>query len=73
MTTDESAVWRDEERLPLSELSDAMATSAADGQVDDVTGNDAGAEEEFGHDQRPRERTGEHTLRPSPTGRQGPH
>jgi hypothetical protein len=73
MSSDQGAAWRDEERLPLSELADAMAVSAFDGQVDDVTGNDAGAEDEFGHDARPRERTEEHTMRPSPTGRQGPH
>lgn len=73
MTTEDGAVWRDEERLPLAELSDAVAVSPTDGQVDDVTGNDAGAEEEFGHDARPRERGEEHVLRPSPTGRQGPH
>jgi len=35
-------VWRDEERLPLSDLAAAVATSPGDGQVDDVTGNDAG-------------------------------
>jgi hypothetical protein len=35
--------WRDEKRLPLSELTQAMATYSADGQVDDATGGDAGA------------------------------
>ncbi|HYN96018.1 MAG TPA: hypothetical protein VES42_19405 [Pilimelia sp.] len=74
MTTErDGAVWRDEERLPLSELSDAMAISPTDGQVDDVTGNDAGAEDQFGHGARAREAGEEHVLRPSPTGRQGPH
>jgi hypothetical protein len=73
MTTSDDAVWRDEERLPLSELSDAIAISPTDGQVDDVTGNDAGAEQEFGHDARPREGADDPVLRPSPTGRQGPH
>ncbi|GAB7036633.1 MULTISPECIES: hypothetical protein [Catenuloplanes] len=38
-------VWRDEERLPLSELAAAVATSPADGQTDDPTGNDAGIED----------------------------
>ncbi|HWG99039.1 MAG TPA: hypothetical protein VNV66_06880, partial [Pilimelia sp.] len=67
MTDPENAVWRDEERLPLSELADAMAISPTDGQVDDVTGNDAGAEQEFGHGPRAREgqHGEEHTLRPS--------
>jgi hypothetical protein len=45
----DDGVWRDEERLPLSELTRAMATNSQDGQVDDLTGSDAGAEEEFGH------------------------
>jgi hypothetical protein len=58
-------VWRDEERLPTAELSRAMATYSADGQVDDVSGNDAGAEEAFGEDPL--------TPRPSPEGRSGPN
>jgi hypothetical protein len=37
--------WRDEKRLPLSELNQAMASYSADGQVDDATGGDAGAEQ----------------------------
>lgn len=45
---DNNGVWRDEERLPLSELDKAIATSPGDGQVDDATGSEAGAEEEFG-------------------------
>lgn len=49
MTDNDRNVWRDEERLPLSELERAMGSSAEDGQVDDVTGNDAGAESAFGH------------------------
>lgn len=57
--------WRDEERLPLEELNRAMATNSADGQVDDLTGNDAGAGQAFGEDQL--------TNRPSPDGRTGPH
>ena len=58
-------VWRDEERLPVDELDRAMATYSADGQVDDETGNDAGAEQAFGDDAPPH--------RPSPDGRIGPH
>jgi hypothetical protein len=57
--------WRDEERLPVDELNRAMATYSADGQVDDVTGNDAGAEAAFGEDPL--------TGRPSPDGRSGPN
>jgi hypothetical protein len=82
-------VWRDEEKLPLEDLSRAMATSANDGQVDDMTGNDAGAEQEFGHDAEVAEKargdepyTGDpdpgptdpdRAVRPSTTGRTGPH
>ncbi len=58
-------VWRDEERLPVDELNRAMATYSADGQVDDATGNDAGAEGAFGEDPI--------QQRPSPDGRTGPH
>jgi hypothetical protein len=42
-----------------------MATYSADGQVDDLTGGDAGAEEEFGHERRD-------AGRPSPDGPTGP-
>ncbi|MFB9236812.1 hypothetical protein ACFFWC_14830 [Plantactinospora siamensis] len=49
MTDNDPRVWRDEERLPLSELDQAIATSPGDGQVDDATGNDAGEESAFGH------------------------
>ncbi|MEH1017042.1 hypothetical protein V6U90_28580 [Micromonospora sp. CPCC 206060] len=85
MTDDDRAVWRNEERLPLSELERAVATSPGDGQVEDVTGNEAGAEAAFGHgpaaaDGRPetagkgREPTdGDRAYRPSTTGRTGPH
>jgi hypothetical protein len=48
MTHSDEGVWRDEEKLPLSELVQAMATYSQDGQVDDLTGSDAGAEAEFG-------------------------
>ncbi|GAB3141287.1 hypothetical protein GCM10027290_13780 [Micromonospora sonneratiae] len=85
MTDNDPAVWRDEERLPLRELERAMGSSASDGEVDDFTGNEAGAESAFGHapeaaDERP-DRTGrgrdmtddERAYRPSTTGRTGPH
>jgi hypothetical protein len=42
---DTSGVWRDEQRLPLADLVQAVATSADDGQTDDVAGNDAGVEQ----------------------------
>ncbi|GAA0471174.1 hypothetical protein Ade02nite_34510 [Paractinoplanes deccanensis] len=66
MTDDTEGTWRDEERLPLSELNQAMATYSQDGQVDDLTGEDAGAPAAT-----------EGTLPPSPdgttaTGRSGP-
>jgi hypothetical protein len=51
MSTDDG-VWRDEDRLPLAELTEAMGTYSHDGQVDDPTGNDAGAEQEFGDELR---------------------
>jgi hypothetical protein len=50
MAEHESGVWRDDKRLPLSELDRALATYSQDGQVDDLTGEDAGAEAEFGHE-----------------------
>jgi hypothetical protein len=78
-------VWRDDHRLPLAELSRAVATSSADGQVDDATGGDAGSELEFGDhpfvedaevdpgsgDPDPDTEEGRR-LRPSPLGRIGP-
>ncbi|RZU53932.1 hypothetical protein EV385_5868 [Krasilnikovia cinnamomea] len=76
--------WRDDRALPLSDLTRAMATYSHDGQVDDVTGGEAGAEEEFGHGPRPIETaadqaaaedephpdraSGSDRLRPSPDG-----
>ncbi|MDG4766613.1 hypothetical protein O7632_21305 [Solwaraspora sp. WMMD406] len=80
MTESEDGVWRDEQRLPLRDLERAVAASAQDGEVDDVTGNDSGAEEEFGHGAeaadhaRTRGQTDPHrSYRPSTTGRTGPH
>jgi hypothetical protein len=34
--------WRDERKLPLKDLTAAVATSPGDGQSDDLTGEDAG-------------------------------
>jgi hypothetical protein len=82
MTDRESGIWRDEEQLPLGDLERAMAVSAGDGEVDDVTGNDAGAEAAFGHGpdtteaERPAPEAAtdvERGHRPSTTGRSGPH
>ncbi|MBO4209981.1 hypothetical protein [Micromonospora echinofusca] len=85
MTDDDRAVWRNEERLPLSELERAVATSPGDGQVEDVTGNEAGAEAAFGHGPAAADGRGEaagegreptdadRAYRPSTTGRTGPH
>ncbi|MCW6010724.1 hypothetical protein K1W54_40170 [Micromonospora sp. CPCC 205371] len=67
--TNDDGVWRDEEKLPVEELTRAMGVSSQDGQVDDVTGNDAGAEAAFGHD----EDIPDHEDRPTTTGRTGPH
>jgi hypothetical protein len=59
MSEPTEGVWRDEHALPLSELTRAMATYAQDGQVDDLTGEDAGAEQEFGHGARAEEQDSE--------------
>ena len=82
MAERDEAQWRDEEELPLPELTEAMAVYSADGQVDDATGGDAGAEETFGDEPFVREAAGEpepdpdstagRALRPSPEGRSGP-
>lgn len=79
---DDSGVWRDPQRLPLSELDRALAQYSSDGQIDDPTGGDAGSEQEFGNELRfakwptkpdPDPDTEEgRRLRPSPEGRSGP-
>jgi hypothetical protein len=81
MSADTDGVWRDEEKLPLSELTRAMALSPGDGEVDDASGNDSGAveaEEEVRRDID--DTTGEpdphstagRALRPDFTGHSGP-
>ncbi|MEV4628558.1 hypothetical protein AB0J90_20040 [Micromonospora sp. NPDC049523] len=84
MTDNDSSVWRDDERLPLRDLERAMGASTPDGQVDDMTGNDAGAESTFGNgaeaddvlpaDEADREEMTDpqRAYRPSTTGRNGP-
>jgi hypothetical protein len=85
MAEPDDGAWRDERRIPLAELDRAMATYSADGQVDDPTGGDAGAEEAFGEelaegpsggdaewgDPDPDSEEGRR-LRPSPEGHSGP-
>ena len=73
----DDGVWRDEERLPVSELSKAMASYDTDGQ-NDPTDNDAGEELAFGHDAFVPDDGSDATdpdreFRPSTTGRTGPH
>jgi hypothetical protein len=74
----DDGVWRDEEELPLSELTEAMASWDTGGQGD-PTDNDAGAEQAFGHGDRitTEDETGEtdpeREFRPGTTGRTGPH
>lgn len=86
MTTrdDTDGAWRDEQTLPLSELSEAMATSSSDGQADDLAGNDAGIEQTIDRqdsspvggrpDQDPDPTSAEsRRLRPDFNGPAGPH
>jgi hypothetical protein len=73
----DDGVWRDEEKLPMSELSNAMASWDLDGQGD-PTDNDAGAEQAFGHGAQVPDEDADQTdpdreTRPSTTGRSGPH
>ena len=72
----EATMTSDKGKRPsLDELSDAMGVYSNDGQVDDATGGDAGAEEEFGHGRRVRPDPSiepEQRRRPSPDGRLGP-
>ncbi|HEY2670823.1 MAG TPA: hypothetical protein VGJ07_10645 [Rugosimonospora sp.] len=72
--------WRDEKKVPLSELDQAMAVYSADGQVDDASGGDVGAEETMrqvdrevpaDRDPDPDSEAGRR-IRPTPDGRPGP-
>ncbi|MEV4756519.1 hypothetical protein AB0J86_15595 [Micromonospora sp. NPDC049559] len=85
MSDESSSIWRDEERIPLRDLERAVGVPSNDGQLDDVTGNDAGYESAFGHGAEAadgnagpegggREMTDDQrAYRPSTTGRNGPH
>jgi hypothetical protein len=71
--TDESA-WREEDRVDLAELDQAMAGWDTGGQ-NDPTGGDAGAEAELGHDPEVRDAPNPAPSTPPPgtTGRTGPN
>lgn len=71
----EEGVWRDEERVPLDDLTRAVATSGQEGQFDDPTGNEAGPGERYGEQlsEEPEAPAGGTPPRPSPEGRSGPH
>ncbi|GAA3335009.1 hypothetical protein GCM10020358_01580 [Amorphoplanes nipponensis] len=74
----DDGVWRDEEKLSVKDLSEAMASWDTDGQGD-PTDNDAGEEQAFGHDAQVSTEGGpgltdpDRENRPSTTGRGGPH
>ncbi len=61
---DKQRAERDDEDMDRL-IANALGTYSADGQVDDATGGDAGAEEKFGHGARPR---GEDGGQASPDG-----
>lgn len=75
--------WRDEKKVPLSELDQAMAVYSADGQVDDASGGDVGDERAIEQVDRevndlPPDRDPDPTseegrrIRPTPDGHAGP-
>ena len=67
---EDDGAWRDEEKLPVKDLSEAMASWDTDGQGD-PTDNDAGLtatpQDERGQTDPDR------AFRPSTTGHSGPH
>ena len=71
-------VWRDDEKLPLGELTKAMASWDLDGQGD-PTDNDAGEQQAFGNDAQVDPESvdsgtdPDRAVRPITTGRPGPH
>jgi hypothetical protein len=75
----DDGAWRDERKLPLEDLTAAVATSPGDGQSDDPTGNDAGIEPVPGDETDRRDgdpdatSTAGRALRTDFTGRTGPH
>jgi hypothetical protein len=74
MTDRAEGVWRDEDKLPVSELSKAMASWDTDGQGDD-TGNDVGAEQAAAVTPERDESADDpdRAFRPSTTGHTGPN
>jgi len=48
--SEDTGHWRDDRELPIDELTRAMGTYSTDGQLDDATGGNAGAEAAFGHE-----------------------
>jgi hypothetical protein len=78
--TSGEGAWRDEERLPLADLVQAVAVSAEDGQ-DDEAGNDAGMQQALDEPGPPRSGGGDpdpdstegRALRTDFTGRTGPN
>lgn len=71
---EDDGVWRDEDKLSVRDLSDAMASWDTDGQGD-PTDNDAGEEQAFGHGPRaatgtePEQTDPDRENRPSTIGR----
>lgn len=75
-------LWRDDKRLPLAKLNEAMATYSADGQVDDASGGEAGTQAALDEAQRERrpamgdpdpDSAEGRRERPTPDGRPGPN
>jgi hypothetical protein len=75
---EDNGVWRDEDKLSVRDLSEAMASWDTDGQGD-PTDNDAGEEAAFGHgpqattEDEAGQTDPDREHRPSTTGRTGPH
>ncbi|GIH12851.1 hypothetical protein [Rugosimonospora africana] len=72
--------WRDEKKVPLSELDQAMAVYSADGQVDDASGGEVGAQQTIEQVDREVPAEGDpdpdteqgRRVRPTPDGHPGP-
>jgi hypothetical protein len=72
MTDRPEGAWRDEEKLPVEQLSQAMASWDTDGQGDE-SGNDAGAASAAVPQRDPSADDPDRPLRPSTTGHPGPN